>query len=172
MREVKAPEDPALELRIFLAGSIEMGRAELWQERVVAALSDAGNVVFLNPRRDDWDGSLEQKADNPQFFEQVSWELDMLEAADIVVMYLAPDTKAPISLLELGLCARSGKLRVCCPTDYWRRGNVEVVCKKYRIPLFESLDELIDDLHASRSSRSGRDSTTPASAECRSSSPN
>ena len=109
-------------------------------------MSGVSNLVILNPRRDDWDGSWEQQADNPQFFEQVSWELDMLDAADIVVMYLAPDTKSPISLLELGLYARSGKLKVCCPTGFWRRGNVEMVCKRYQIPLFENLDALIADL--------------------------
>ncbi len=148
MREVKAPSRPEFDIRIFLAGSIEMGKAEQWQERIVNAMSDAGNLVILNPRRDDWDSSWEQRSDNPQFFEQVSWELDMLDAADIVVMYLAPGTKSPVSLLELGLCARSGKLKVCCPKGFWRRGNVEVVCKRNQIPLFETLDDLIADLRA------------------------
>ena len=87
----------------------------------------------------------------------MSWELDMLDAADIVVMYLAPDTKSPISLLELGLYARSGKLkvccpdgfwRICCPEGFWRRGNVEMVCRRYQIPLFETLEALIADLRA------------------------
>jgi hypothetical protein len=148
MREVKAPSEPEFDIRIFLAGSIEMGHAEKWQERIVRAMSGATNVIILNPRRDDWDSSWEQEADNPRFFEQVSWELDMLDAADIVVMYLAPDTKSPVSLLELGLCARSGKLKVCCPKGFWRRGNVEVVCRRNRVPLFESLDDLVADLRA------------------------
>jgi hypothetical protein len=146
MREVKAPARPRLELRVFLAGSIEMGTAELWQQRVVEGLTDAANVVILNPRRADWDSTWRQEAADPQFFEQVSWELDMLEAADVVVMYLAPGTRSPVSLLELGLCARSGKLRVCCPPGYWRRGNVEVVCLRYGIPLFATLDDLIGEL--------------------------
>jgi hypothetical protein len=80
--------------------------------------------------------------------EQVSWELDMLDAADVVVMYLAPGTKSPVSLLELGLWARSGKLKVCCPEGFWRRGNVEVVCQRHQIPLFDTLDDLLDDLMA------------------------
>src|SRR3954449_1899521 len=90
MREVKAPSRPGSERRVFLAGSIEMGKAEQWQEAIVDALSDVGNLVVLNPRRDDWDDSWEQRADNPQFFEQVSWELDMLDAADIVVCTSRP----------------------------------------------------------------------------------
>jgi hypothetical protein len=125
-----------------------MGMAEQWQERVVRALSDAGEVVFLNPRRDEWDDSWDQRAADPRFFEQVTWELDMLEAADVVIMYLAPGTRSPVSLLELGLCARSGRLRVCCPDGFWRKGNVEMVCQRYGIPLFATLEELIADLRA------------------------
>ena len=125
-----------------------MGLAEQWQERVVRAMSSVSDLVILNPRRDDWDSNWEQRADNPQFYEQVSWELDMLDAADIVVMYLAAGAKAPISLLELGLYARSGKLKVCCPEGFWRRGNVEMVCRRYQIPLFATLDDLIADLES------------------------
>lgn len=148
MRQVKAPHHPNTELRVFLAGSIEMGEAEQWQRRVVDALADVDNLVILNPRSDDWDSSWEQGAANAQFFEQVSWELDMLDAADIIVMYFAPETMSPISLLELGLYAKSDKLKVCCPSGFWRRGNVEVVCQRHRIPLFDDLEELLASLHA------------------------
>lgn len=123
-----------------------MGAAEQWQERIVNAMSDLSDLVFLNPRRDDWDSGWQQRANDPRFYEQVSWELDMLDAADIVVMYLAPGTVSPVSLLELGLCARSGTLMVCCPAGFWRRGNVEVVCMRHQIPLFDTLDTLIADL--------------------------
>jgi hypothetical protein len=51
MREIKAPSRPGLERRIFLAGSIEMGQAEQWQQQIVDALSGAGDLVILNPRR-------------------------------------------------------------------------------------------------------------------------
>ena len=40
---------------------------------------------------------------------------------------LRSPARAPITLLELGLFARSGKLIVCCPDGYWRKGNIEVV---------------------------------------------
>jgi hypothetical protein len=148
MREVKAPSPAGFERRIFLAGTIEMGLAEAWQERIVQALSNVSGLVILNPRRDNWDASWEQRADDPKFAEQVNWELDMLDAADTVVMYLAPGSTSPISLLELGLCAHSGKLKVCCPDGFWRSGNVEIVCMRHRIPLFETLDDLIADLRA------------------------
>jgi hypothetical protein len=114
---------------VFLAGSIEMGRAEHWQSMVEQALADLP-ITILNPRRDEWDASWEQSINNPQFREQVEWELEAQERASIIAMYFAPGTQAPITLLELGLFARSGKLVVCCPPGFWRRGNVQVVCAR------------------------------------------
>ncbi|MCB0034797.1 MAG: nucleoside 2-deoxyribosyltransferase domain-containing protein [Anaerolineales bacterium] len=128
---------------VFLAGSIEMGTAEDWQTRVTSALQTIPDLTILNPRRDEWDGSWEQTIANPVFREQVEWELDAQDLATLIVMYFSPATKAPITLLELGLFAASDKLIVCCPDGYWRKGNVEVVCDRYEIPLVDTLDELI-----------------------------
>jgi hypothetical protein len=131
---------------VFLAGSIEMGTAPQWQPRFEAALAAAGgdvDVVALNPRRDDWDASWDQRMHNPRFREQVEWELAAQERADVIAMYFAPETRAPVTLLELGLFARSGKVLVACPEGYWRRGNVEVVCARYGVPLVDTLEELV-----------------------------
>jgi nucleoside 2-deoxyribosyltransferase-like protein len=144
MQEIKAPG--TLPRRVFLAGSIEMGKAENWQERVASALSDASNLTILNPRRDNWDSSWAQSIHNPEFRGQVEWELAAQEIADVIFMYFAPDTKAPITLLELGLFARSGKLIVCCPDGFWRKGNVEVVCQRYGVKLYDSLEDAISSL--------------------------
>ena len=54
---------------------------------------------------------------DPQFSQQVNWELDALEVADWIVVYFDPDTQSPISMLELGLHAKSDKVIVCCPMD-------------------------------------------------------
>ncbi len=124
---------------IFLAGSIDMGRAEPWQRQVEAVLADE-NVILLNPRRDDWDNSWLPTIQNPQFRQQVEWELDGLEKADLILVYFAPATQAPVSLLEMGLFARSGKMMIACPRGYWRRGNVEVVSKRFDIPLHPDLE--------------------------------
>lgn len=146
MREIKAPNDvPLLGAKLFLAGSIEMGTAEKWQERVVRELQDT-DWIILNPRRDDWDSTWEQKESNPQFREQVMWEVKAQEVADIILMYFDPNTKAPITLLELGLFADSGKLVVVCPEGFWRKGNVEVVCKYYDTPLYTELDRALQVL--------------------------
>jgi hypothetical protein len=127
---------------VFLAGSIEMGGAPPWQAEVEAALRDQ-DVVLLNPRRDEWDASWVQSIHNPTFREQVEWELTAQEMATVIALYFAPCTKAPITLLELGLFARSGKLLVCCREGFWRMGNVEVVCARYGVPLVVELGELI-----------------------------
>jgi hypothetical protein len=141
MRQIKAPNRVDSEIRIFLAGSIEMGAAEKWQDRVVREMADYDNLVFLNPRRDDWDSSWEQSIDNEQFYDQVTWELDWLDGADFVFMYFDPATKSPITLLEMGLYARSGKLLVVCPEGFYRKGNVDVTCEYYNVPQADTLEE-------------------------------
>jgi hypothetical protein len=130
-------------ISIFLAGSIEMGKAIDWQSVVTNALSHLP-VTILNPRRGIWDGSLEQDISNAEFKEQVDWEMDHLIKADVIALFLQPGTMSPISLLELGMHAADGKLVVCCPFGYWRRGNVQIVCQRYGIPLVETQEELIE----------------------------
>lgn len=126
---------------VFLAGSIEMGVAEDWQNKLGNYLVDKNYTVF-NPRRTDWDSTWIQSFSNPQFSNQVNWELHALKVAGIIVMYLDPVTKSPISLLELGLHAGSKKLYVVCPDGFYRKGNVESVCYMYDVPLYNSIDEL------------------------------
>jgi Nucleoside 2-deoxyribosyltransferase like len=128
---------------VFLAGSIAMGRAEQWQAEFERAFADEP-VVILNPRRDQWDASWRQSIDNPQFRQQVEWELEGQERADLIAFYFASQTQAPITLLELGLSARGGKAIVCCPHGFWRRGNVEVVCGRYGIAMVADLAQLIE----------------------------
>lgn len=150
MKIVKAPEKFHVGCwpSVFLAGSIEMGKAEDWQTRVTNGLSDLP-VTILNPRRDDWDSSWQQKKENAQFREQVEWELSALERANVIAMYFDPSTMSPISLLELGLHAdisnpnSRSKLIVCCPEGFWRKGNVDIVCELYRIRQVETIEALI-----------------------------
>ena len=126
---------------VFLAGSIDMGSAEDWQQEVSTRLA-VYDLTILNPRRDDWDATWIQAIDNPQFRAQVEWELEALERADLILMYFAPTSQAPITLLELGLFARSGRVVVCCPAPFWRKGNVDVVCARYGISQVANLAEL------------------------------
>ena len=143
-REIQAVHDSSdsPRPRVFLAGSIEIGSAEDLQRKAAETLLKNG-ITVLNPRRDDFDLSAEQNIEDDYFREQVEWELRALEAADAILMYFAPETKSPISLLELGLFARSGKLVVCCPEGFWRKGNVDVVCAEYGIKQVSSIYEAL-----------------------------
>lgn len=131
---------------VFLAGSIEMGAAEDWQTRIENVLADYSVTIF-NPRRDEWDSSWEQRETNPEFNYQVNWEINRLEEANIIFMYFSPETKSPISLLELGM-HKDDNIMVCCPDGFWRKGNVEIVCSRNEIPLFNNLDSAIASLRS------------------------
>tara|TARA_R110000868_G_scaffold76573_5_gene220161 strand:- start:7345 stop:7821 length:477 start_codon:yes stop_codon:yes gene_type:complete len=141
--EVQAPNKWGVKghLSVFLAGSIEQGEAEDWQKEIISLLSDKP-IEFLNPRRDNWDSSWKQEYGDNEFTKQVEWELTSLDAVDLIVCYFDKETKSPITMLELGLHAKSQKLIVCCPEGFYRKGNVDVVCNKYGVKQVEDLNEL------------------------------
>lgn len=126
---------------IFLAGSIEMNTADKWQAKVVSKFVNK-NVLIFNPLRDQWDSTWSQEADFQPFREQVEWELDGLDHADLILVYFDPNTKSPISLLELGLYVER-PIIVGCPKGFYRRGNVQIVCERYHITMVDSLELLI-----------------------------
>lgn len=145
VREIKAPSfiQNDRSLKVFLAGTIDIGNSEDWQKQVAESFSKKQiAVTLLNPRRDDWNNDLKQTIDEPQFYQQVNWELNALDKADHIIMNFLPDSKSPITLLELGLYADSGKLIVICPDEFYRSGNVHIVCDRYDIPLYKSLKEI------------------------------
>ena len=121
-----------------------MGEAIDWQADVTNKLKDA-DVVIFNPRRDDWDSSWKQDIDFQPFREQVEWEMEHLDKADIIIYCFDPKGKAPITLLELGLHAprEDQMIVVCCPEGFWRRGNVQIVCKKHNIPMVPDVDGIV-----------------------------
>jgi hypothetical protein len=94
------------------------------------------SITILDPRRPAW------SEDESFLREQVGWELDMQERADSILIYFGPETDAPISLLELGLCARSGKGVVVCHPKYRKMGNVRITCNKYGVEMLERLDQV------------------------------
>ena len=127
-------------IKIFLAGTIDMGNSKNWQKTFIDKLKltieknaiNTTDFVIFNPRRLEWpndEGELEQQA---------NWELDRLEESDIIFMNILKDSKSPISLLELGLYAKSKKLVVKCPPEFYRYGNVKIVCDRYNIKLISN----------------------------------
>ena len=146
-RIFKSPEEipPKSDIKtIFLAGSIEMDKAIDWQKYCEEALKN--NYIIFNPRRDEWNSSWSQMIENKNFNEQVTWELNALEKADIIIMYFAGNTMSPISLLEFGLYAQSKKMKVVVEENFWRKGNIDIVCKRYNTEQFKTLEKLIESL--------------------------
>lgn len=148
--EIKSPNElPKKDnrLKVFLGGTIDMGNSEDWQAKISRELKNE-SIILLNPRRDDWNTAWKPVKEEPEFRKQVEWELSALENSDYIIMYFGKDSKSPISLLEMGLYARSGKLLVICPEGFWRKGNVDITAEKYGIKQFDSIDEVLQFLKA------------------------
>lgn len=155
MKHYKAPQNtPLLEpgdIAIFLAGSIDMGSAEEWQTKMANDLVDFDNLIIYNPRRDDWDSTwVQDPTPGTKFYEQVSWELDHIDSADLVVVYFADDSKSPITLLELGLILANWDKDVViyCSPKFYRYGNVKMVADRYHAPIYDTYGSLLNHVKA------------------------
>jgi hypothetical protein len=156
MLVIKAPTPYVIEdnkYTVFLAGAIDMGEAEDWQNTVCSKLADLVGLRILNPRRSAWDSSWKQEMLNPLFKEQVDWELNGLDVADLIVVVFTEHCKAPISFMELGLHVNDNII-VCCHPNFYRKGNVDIVCERYDIPVYNTLDELVSAIRQAESCRS------------------
>jgi hypothetical protein len=141
MQVITAPErKPITNQSIFLAGTIDDGKSEDWQSKLIEELSDH-EITILNPRRNNW-GDL---SDN-ELRKQITWELDHLEKADIIFMYIIGTSKSPISLLEMGIHIKDSKLIVVCEPEFYRYENVKITCEYYNAELYDSLGLGIDAL--------------------------
>lgn len=132
---------------VFLAGTIDMGSSEDWQKKVVQAIKAHPDLkaVIYNPRRKAWDNSWSQSIENPVFKEQVDWELEHIEVADVVAFNILPNSKSPIALLELGYVAARNPHRavVLCPDPFYRKGNVDIMCHRYGIVRAKNFDDFV-----------------------------
>jgi hypothetical protein len=142
--EVKAPKKYK-DASIFLAGSIEHGKAEEWQKWVMRRINEEFgsnkdlNLTILNPRRDNW---CDNKND---LEEQIKWELDGLASADIIAMYFDPKTISPITLLEFGLFATENIIVHCTP-EYYRFTNLEVTSRLAGINLITDKEKWLEEI--------------------------
>lgn len=146
---ILAPGRPASDLdsrkSVFLSGPTNPTGEADWRETLTAALIELPIVIY-NPKRRDWDSTWKEDFSDSRWAEQVEWELGMQDKADIVVAFFHKATQAPISLLELGLCVRSGKAIVCAQDGYSKRGNVEAVCRRYGAKFVSSEKDLKDTI--------------------------
>lgn len=126
----------------FLAGSIDLNLPNNWRKEVIEELEDS--VHFFDPIRVN-----HEMLNNAQMREHIEWELDALSLSDKILLNFLPDSKSPISLVELGLYAKTDKLIVVCPDKFYLRRYVSVLCNKYNVPFFNSLDKAIQYLKKS-----------------------
>lgn len=142
---------------IFLAGTIDMGNSIDWQTAVVNRFQTAAEyiiwpIVIYNPRRDDWDSTwVQDPMPGTKFNEQVNWELKNIDDSDIIFFNFLPDSKSPITLLELGLALNNRtekKLIICCPKEFYRYGNVRLTVNRYsdNAKFFTNFEDAVDDL--------------------------
>lgn len=152
-------EDDTIGEKVFLAGTIDDGNSVNWQKEVIEALGKSNyvkrDITIYNPRRANW-GPLEQDA----LEKQITWELEHQEKCDLNLMVLKADSKSPVSLMELGLFARSGKLVVLCPETFYRFENVRVTCMMYDVDLYYkdkdfSVEEIVEILEDELKERDG-----------------
>ena len=148
---IYAPSDkiPQHAKSIFLAGSTNTGSqatdaATDWRKTVSESLADRPITIY-NPYRADWDSSWREDIYFTPFREQLEWELDMQEKADLVVVHFEADAEAQLSLLEFGIWVRApGKTVVVCPDGFSKKGNVQVVCKRFDVEMLDTPEQVKD----------------------------
>lgn len=143
MIEIQSPDKIKTDkYSIFLAGSIDMGKADDWQKETCKELEEF-DIYLYNPRRNDWDSSWKQEIGNKQFYEQVTWELDGLEKADMIIVNFSKDSKAPITFFELGAHLKDN-IYLCCPEGFYRKGNIDIYVEYYGLKnYFNTFEDLI-----------------------------
>lgn len=137
-------------LKVFLAGTIDMGNSEDWQQIVIDYLNlhfDGCPLELFNPRRKDWNKDWEQSPSHPMLKRQIEWELDYLEQADCVLMVLLGGSQSPVSMLELGAFSgkiiNNGGIIVFNPDNFYRYANIEIFCRKFSIPTLHEWDDYL-----------------------------
>ena len=124
---------------VFLAGTIDADKGSVdWQHKLIGIIKNTKfdkSLTIYNPRRFDW-----PKNGSKEVERQIRWEHAHMDDADLIIMNILEDSLSPISLMEIGMYANSGKLIVFCKPKYYRYDNVRLVCEKYHIPLINSND--------------------------------
>lgn len=105
--------------KVFMAGGIT--NCPDWQHEMKGLL-DESHLVLLNPRRANF-----PIGDPGAAVEQITWEHNMLRAADGIMFWFPCETLCPIVLYELGAWSMAGApIFVGVHPDYQRRQDVEI----------------------------------------------
>ena len=139
------------DVSVFIAGTISNGAASDWAKKVEEYF-EKKNISLYNPRRDSWIGSFEQRKSNEVFNIQVNWEIDNIKDVDAIFFYFESNSVSPITIGELyylcGMleCNEEKDIIVYCPDDFNKKGNIEIMCDKYNIPIFNDFHSSLDAL--------------------------
>ena len=112
--------------RVYLAGSTN---GYDWQQHFINEMKDLRVDVF-NPRCEVEDGLY-------------GWELDHLSIANVIALYFDPQDRSPNGLITLGMFAKTDRLIVCCPEEFYKKGDVDIICEREGVHHVETLDLLI-----------------------------
>lgn len=124
---------------IFLAGSMDINQPYTWRKNVIKTLNS--KACFLDPTRLD-----HNTMNNIEMENHINWELEALALSDIVFLNFLPTSQSPISLIELGMYVKSTKLLVNCPDQFYQSRYIKALCKKYKVPIYPSLNESLQYL--------------------------
>lgn len=134
--EQKLPEKNSQKKYIFLAGSIDNRAFSNWRKETIKKLETKINIFDPTNMKHDSLNDSEMES-------HIIWELDALAIADKILLNFLPDSKSPISLVELGLYAASNKLIVVCPKEFYQSRYVYTLCKKYNTPIFDTINKAL-----------------------------
>lgn len=121
---------------VFLAGSIDLKLKGNWRNKLIDIVGN--KVHFIDPTISNHD-----ELDDNQMKKHINWELDALNLADKVFLNFLPDSKSPISLIELGLYVRTPKLIVVCPDEFYQSRYIKTLCEKYKVTIFNDFNQAI-----------------------------
>lgn len=125
--------------KIFLAGGIDGDNSPNWQQEMIFYLNDRyqfPNLTIFNSRTGMVPLTDEKK------IEYARWNHYKMDEADEIIIYLKSNYICPFSLLQLGLYATSGKLRVFCDKDFYKHDDVQFACEQYKIPFKDDLSTI------------------------------
>jgi len=146
MRYVEAPERYYTgDVGLFLAGGIT--NCPDWQQEIRELLKDLDIVIF-NPRRKDF------PIDDPDAaFDQIKWEFEFLNRADIILFWFSRGSLNPIVLFEYGKWLSNIKipltykpLFIGIDPEYERRQDVELQTRFENIFYAARIQYSLEDL--------------------------
>jgi hypothetical protein len=112
-------------IKLFLAGGIT--NCPLWQDELVELIKGADILTVYNPRRKNFPIHDPKAAE-----EQITWEHNHMESADIISFWFSKGSLNPIVLLELGKYALATKVFIGIDPGYERTQDVIIQTKLSR----------------------------------------